>query len=133
MSDPVSKSTSEISKKVLVVEDEPGLRMIVESELTRAGYHVEAISSGVEAIAFLLRNRYDLAILDIALPGKSGIELLQFIRDRNMPTRVILLTTMEGLPAAIKAVRLGADDYVPRPFDAEYLLNAVRMVLRLKN
>lgn len=120
------------SKRILLVEDEQGLRMVVESELTRAGYSVEAIGNGLDAIARLSKERFDLAILDVALPGKSGIEVLQFIRDRQMRTRVIMITGMEGLSVAIKAVKHGADDYIPKPFDAEYLLTSVRTVLKPK-
>jgi len=118
------------AKKVLLVEDEQGLRMVVESELQRAGYDVHAIANGLDAIAKLSRDRFDLAVLDVTLPGKSGIEVLQFIRDRRMSTKVIMLTGMEGLSIAIKAVKLGADDYIPKPFDAEYLLTSIKMVLK---
>ncbi|MDL1892443.1 response regulator [Sphingobacteriales bacterium CHB3] len=120
------------SKRILLVEDEQGLRMVVESELTRAGYSIEAIGNGLDAIARLSKERFDLAILDVTLPGKSGIEVLQFIRDRQMRTRVIMITGMEGLSLAIKAVKRGADDYIPKPFDAEYLLTSVRTVLKPK-
>ena len=124
-----SMETAEKPKKVLVVEDEQGLRMVVESEIARAGYDVESVTNGLEAIGRLSRDRFDLAILDVALPVKSGMEVLQFIRDRQMRTRVIMITGMEGLTVAIKAVKLGAADYIPKPFDPEYLLNSVRTVL----
>ena len=122
----------EKSKRLLVVEDEPGLRMVIESELVRAGYGVDVTGNGLDAIGRLSKERYDLAILDVNLPGKSGLEVLQFIRERQMRTRVIMITGMEGLSIAIKSVKLGADDYIPKPFDAEYLLTAVRNVLRSK-
>lgn len=122
--------TTEKPKKILVVEDEQGLRMVVESEIGRAGYDVESVANGLDAIARLSKEKFDLTILDVTLPGKSGLEVLQFIRDRQMRTRVIMITGMEGLSVAIKAVKLGADDYIPKPFDAEYLLTSVRTVLR---
>jgi DNA-binding response OmpR family regulator len=124
--------TQEKPRKVLVAEGEQGLRMVVESELSRAGYDVESVTSGLDAIARLSKDKFDLALLDVALPGKSSIEVLQFIRDRQMRTRVILLTGMDTLPTAIKAVKLGAADYIPKPFDAEYLLNNVKTVLGLR-
>lgn len=125
-----NSGATERSRRILLVEDEQGLRMVVESELARAGYSVEAIGNGLDAIARLSKERFDLAILDVTLPGKSGLEVLQFIRDRQMRTRVIMITGMEGLSVAIKAVKLGADDYIPKPFDAEYLLTSVRTVLK---
>ncbi|MBX2990424.1 MAG: response regulator [Bacteroidetes bacterium] len=123
---------TESSRRILLVEDEQGLRMVVESELARAGYSVEVLGNGLDAIARLSKERFDLAILDVALPGKSGLEVLQFIRDRQMRTRVIMITGIEGLSAAIKAMKRGASDYIPTPFDAEYLLSSVKAVLREK-
>ncbi|MEO8167922.1 MAG: response regulator [bacterium] len=120
----------ENSKRVLVVEDEQGLRMVVESEIVRAGYDVVSVSNGLDAIATLSKEQFDLAILDVALPGKSGLEVLHYIRERRLRTRVIMLAGMEGISIAIKAVKLGADDYIPKPFDAGYLLASVRTVLR---
>lgn len=117
-------------KKILIVEDEQGLRMLVESEIARAGYDVASVGSGTDAIARLSKEKFDLAILDVTLPGRSGLEILQYIRERHMRTRVIMITGMEGLSVAIKAVKLGADDYIPKPFDSEYLLTAVKNVLR---
>ena len=120
----------EKNARILVVEDEPGLRMVVQSELQRTGYEVDALNSGTDAVVRLSKERYDLVVLDVTLPGKSGLEVLQYIRDKRMPTRVITMTGMEGLSVAIKAVKLGADDYIPKPFDAEYLLTSIKMVLR---
>ncbi|MEK7250480.1 MAG: response regulator, partial [Bacteroidota bacterium] len=113
----MNMNETEKPKRILVVEDEPGLRMVVESEIARAGYDVQSVVNGLDAIARLSKDKFDLAILDVTLPGKSGIEVLQFIRDRRMPTKVIMITGMEGLSVAIKAVKLGANDYIPKPFD----------------
>ena len=121
---------SDRPKKILVADDEPGLRMVVESEIARAGYSVVCLSNGVEAISRLSKERYDLAILDINLPGKSGLEVLKFIRDKNLSTRVLMITGFDSLSNAIKAVRMGADDYIPKPFDGGYLLASVRSVMR---
>jgi len=123
---------AEKQKRILIVEQEPGLRMVVESEIARAGYAVESISNGLDAIARLSRDKFDLAILDVNLPGKSGVEVLQYIRDKKLSTRVLMITGFDTLSTAIKAVRLGADDYVPKPFDGGYLLTMVRTVLRQK-
>ncbi len=122
----------ETGKRILVVEDEPGLRMVVESEIARAGFDVVSVANGLDAITKLSKEKFDLAILDVTLPGKSGIEILQFIHEKRINTRVIMLTGMEGLSVAIKAVKLGADDYIPKPFDAEYLLTSVRTVLTMR-
>ncbi len=120
----------ENSKRILVAEDEPGLRMVVESEIVRAGYDVVSANNGLDAIARLSKEKFDLTILDVSLPGKTGLEVLRFIREKQIGTRVIMLAGMEEISAAIKAVKMGADDYIPKPFDAEYLLTLVRTVLK---
>ncbi len=125
-----TETSTEKQKRILVVEDEPALRIVMESEIARAGYAVESISNGLDAIARLSRDKFDLAILDITLPGKTGIEVLQFIRDKRLPTRTLMITGFDTLSTAIKAVRMGADDYVPKPFDGGYLVACVRTVLR---
>lgn len=125
-----TETSTEKQKRILVVEDEPALRIVMESEIARAGYAVESISNGLDAIARLSRDKFDLAILDINLPGKTGIEVLQFIRDKRLPTRTLMITGFDTLSTAIKAVRMGADDYVPKPFDGGYLVACVRTVLR---
>ena len=122
----------ENSKRILVAEDEPGLRMVIESEIARAGFDVGSVTNGLDAIAKLSKEKFDLTILDVALPGKTGLEVLRFIREKHISTRVIMLTGMESISVAIKAVKLGADDYIPKPFDAEYLLTLVRTVLKLQ-
>jgi DNA-binding response OmpR family regulator len=125
-----TETSTEKQKRILVVEDEPALRIVMESEIARAGYAVESIANGLDAITRLSRDKFDLAILDINLPGKSGIEVLQFIRDKRLPTRTLMITGFDTLSTAIKAVRMGADDYIPKPFDGGYLVASVRTVLR---
>ncbi len=120
----------ENSKRILVADDEPGLRMVVESELARAGYDVASVTNGIDAVARLVKEHFDLTILDVSLPGKSGLEVLHFIREKRLPTRVIMLAGIEGIPAAIKSIRMGAADYIPKPFDAGYLLTSIRTVLK---
>ncbi len=104
--------------------------MVLESEIARAGYDVGSVNNGIDGIARLSKEKFDLAILDVMLPGKTGLEVLKFIRERHLATRVIMLAGMEGMTIAIKALKLGADDYLPKPFDAQYLLTSIRTVLK---
>ncbi|HXG00336.1 MAG TPA: response regulator [Bacteroidota bacterium] len=126
------QNSSERQQKILVVDEEPGLRLVVESEVARAGYAVQCLSNGLDAISRLSKERFDLAILGINLPEKSGLEVLKYIREKHLPTRVLMITGFDTLPAAIKAVRMGADDFIPKPFDGGYLLTVVRNVLKHK-
>lgn len=122
--------TQDMAKRILVVEEEPGLRMVVQSELQRAGYHVDALASGNDATARLSRERYDLVVLNVILPDKSGLDILNFMKERRVSGKIIMIAGMEGTSLAIKALRHGADDFIPKPFDAGYLLRTIRTVLR---
>ena len=111
---------------VLVVDDEPGMRnFLVKTLKPRAGQVFEA-GSAEEAEALLARHRFDLLILDITLPGKSGIQLLKQLRAEGHPGEVILITAFADLDTAIEALRAGAGDFLLKPFRVTQVLNAFR-------
>jgi DNA-binding NtrC family response regulator len=114
---------------VLVVDDEPGMRnFLVKTLAPRSGLVLEA-GSAEEAEELLARHRFDLLILDITLPGKSGIELLKQLRDEGHPGEVILITAFADLDTAIEALRAGAGDFLLKPFRVTQVLNAFRQGL----
>ena len=111
---------------VLVVDDEPGMRnFLVKTLVPRAGQVFEA-GSAEEAEALLARHRFDLLILDITLPGKSGIQLLKELHAAAHPGEVILITAFADLDTAIEALRAGAGDFLLKPFRVTQVLNAFR-------
>ena len=111
---------------VLVVDDEPGMRnFLVKTLVPRAGQVLEA-GSAEEAEALLARHRFDLLILDITLPGKSGIQLLKQLHAEGHPGEVILITAFADLDTAIEALRAGAGDFLLKPFRVTQVLNAFR-------
>ncbi|MBL8343826.1 MAG: sigma-54-dependent Fis family transcriptional regulator [Rubrivivax sp.] len=111
---------------VLVVDDEPGMRnFLVKTLATRAGEVFEA-GSAEDAEGLLARHRFDLLILDITLPGKSGIQLLKQLRAEGHPGEVILITAFADLDTAIEALRAGAGDFLLKPFRVTQVLNAFR-------
>ncbi|MBK9133797.1 MAG: sigma-54-dependent Fis family transcriptional regulator [Betaproteobacteria bacterium] len=111
---------------VLVVDDEPGMRhFLVKTLAPRAGRVFEA-GSAEEAEALLARHRFDLLILDITLPGKSGIQLLKQLHAEGHPGEVILITAFADLDTAIEALRAGAGDFLLKPFRVTQVLNAFR-------
>lgn len=111
---------------VLVVDDEPGMRnFLVKTLSPRAGQVFEA-SSAEEAEVLLARHRFDLLILDITLPGKSGIQLLKDMRAEGHPGEVVLITAFADLDIAIEALRAGAGDFLLKPFRVTQVLNAFR-------
>jgi len=115
---------------VLVVEDEePQLRLIVEI-LGRSGYRVDAAGSVTEALQHLETTVPDLVVCDWRMPGGTGGDLLREIRERALGCSFIVMTAYGSIAHAVEAVRMGADDYLAKPFEREALLMAVRRTLR---
>lgn len=115
--------------RILIVDDEPMVRDVVSRYLAREGYRSDTASTGAEALARLDNDRYDLVLLDIMLPERTGLELLSDVRRRSdMP--VIFLTARADEPDKVLGLELGADDYVTKPFSPRELVALVRSVLR---
>jgi len=114
---------------ILFVDDDVELRGMVKEQLAEEGYQIDEADNGAVAIDRLTAGSYDLVLLDIVMPEKTGLDVLNFIRDRKLPCRVIMLTGVTGLATAIEALNLGASDYITKPYNIEYLLAAIRRVL----
>ena len=111
---------------VLVVDDEPGMRNFLLKTLAPRTAQVLGAGSAEEAEELLAQHRFDLLILDIALPGKSGIQLLKELRERGHHGEVVLITAFADLDTAIEALRAGAADFLLKPFRVTQVLNAFR-------
>lgn len=118
---------------ILLAEDDEDLRTIVRDLLKKSGYAVDEATDGNDALQMLGSDTYDLLLLDINMPGKSGVEVLQYIKQNKLACRVIMLTGTVGLNAAIDSLKLGASDYITKPFNVNYLLASVKRVLSLPN
>jgi two-component system, OmpR family, phosphate regulon response regulator PhoB len=116
------------SGRVLVVDDEPTVREVVASYLVRDGYEVCELDRGDAVMETIERFRPDLVVLDVMLPGASGLELLRDVGPDRIP--VILLTARVEEPDRVLGLELGADDYVTKPFSPRELVARVRTVLR---
>jgi DNA-binding NtrC family response regulator len=114
---------------VLVVDDEPGMRNFLEKTLAPRVAHVLAAETAEDADTLVRRHRFDLVILDIALPGKSGIQWLRELREQGYAGEVVLITAFADLDTAIEALRAGASDFILKPFRVTQLLNAVKQGL----
>jgi DNA-binding NtrC family response regulator len=114
---------------LLVVDDEPGMRNFLLKSLAPRVARVLAAGSAEEAQALMLRHRFDLVILDIAMPGKSGLELLREMRAQGDASEVVLITAFADLDTAIEALRAGAGDFLLKPFRVTQVLNAVQQGL----
>ena len=114
---------------VLVVDDEDALRTVLSSELTNEGYEVRSASDGDEAIDELQKAAFDLVLLDIKMPRLNGFEVLKFIKEHHPASKVVMLTGFADLKNAIESKKLGADDFVSKPYDLVDLLTTIERVL----
>ncbi len=114
--------------KILIVEDEKAIRDLIDMQLTLAGYDCQTAGDGVIGANLIEANSFDLILLDIMLPGVSGFELMDYIRPTKTP--VIFITAKHEVSDRVKGLRLGADDYLVKPFDMVELLARVEAVLR---
>jgi two-component system, OmpR family, phosphate regulon response regulator PhoB len=127
-----SPNTSRMNAHILVVDDEPDISALVAYHLARESYRVRTASSGPEAIRAAEVERPDLIVLDLMLPGMSGLAVLEELRRRpeTQEIPVILLTARKEEQDRIAGLRLGADDYVSKPFSPQELILRVGAVLR---
>ncbi len=116
-------------ERILVVDDEPRYLRLIEFNLAAEGYSVQTAATGEEAVLKTARDRFNLVILDIMLPGIDGFETLSLIREFSHVS-VIMLTARGRDEDKVRGLRLGADDYVTKPFSAQELLARVGAVLR---
>ncbi|WP_309662058.1 response regulator transcription factor [Sphingomonas sp.] len=115
--------------KILIVDDEPQIRTLLKATLARAGYRVVEAANGREALNAKAIDRPDLILLDLGLPDRDGLELVEALR-ADPASRLIILSAREQTEQKVAALDLGADDYVTKPFDTEELLARVRASLR---
>lgn len=116
--------------KVLFLEDEPTIREVLAEYMRMSGYRVTETARGDAAIALLREDAYDIAVLDVMVPGVDGFEVLQYLRDHCPQTAAIMLTALDDEKTQIKAFNLYADDYVIKPVSPILLLKRMETILR---
>lgn len=116
-------------EKILVVDDEAATRRLMEQTLRKQGYEVITASSGDEGLRMVMNENPDLVLLDIQLPGMDGIEVLQRVREISSDIAVVMATAMDDLKVAVKAMRLGAYDYINKPFHIDDLVLTVNKAM----
>ncbi len=123
--------TSEVvaDAKILVIDDEAGIRESLEVLLTLEGYRVEMAIDGEEGLARLEKHTYDLVLLDLQLPGQSGLELLPQIHERYPELPVVMITAYGTVDNVVEAIRSGAENFVQKPWDNEKLLADIRSAI----
>ena len=116
--------------KVLVVEDDRTVGQYLRRGLEEAQYQADLVSDGFEALRLASGELYDVVVLDLRLPGMSGLEVLRTLRDRGIPTPILILTAQDAVGQKVEALRAGADDYVTKPFSFEEVLARVEALSR---
>jgi DNA-binding response OmpR family regulator len=115
---------------VLVIEDDPTVGSFIRRGLEEQRYQVELVANGEEGERLAAAEAFDLVILDMRLPGKSGLDVLQSLRARGFEKPVLVLTAQDAVDAKVRTLRAGADDYVTKPFAFEELLARVEALSR---
>lgn len=118
-----------MANSILFVDDDEDLRQIVADQLAASGYDVDSAEDGEIAIEKLQGKQYEVVLLDITMPNKSGMDVLRFTKDHSLSCKVIMLTGMVGLSIAIESIKLGAADYITKPYNMDYLLSSIKRAL----
>lgn len=116
--------------KILIIEDEPSLHELIERALVNEGYVVESAADYIAAETKVAGYNYDCILLDIMLPGGSGLDILKRLRDMSRRENVIIISARDSVDDRVAGLELGADDYLPKPFHMSELVARVRSVLR---
>src|SRR5437879_6240581 len=108
--------------RILAVDDDPPLLQPLVLAMERAGHSVASAHSGTEALRLISEDRFDVLLTDWLMPGVDGIELTRRVRDTRRPPAILLMSSLSGPEARTHAIQAGADEYLPKPIDAEDLL-----------
>ena len=120
------------ASRVLVVDDEPPIRRFLRTGLSAQGYHVIEAEDGASARVMLRQNAVDVIVLDLGLPGVDGFEIIKQLREQGSTIPVVVLSSRTDEAGKVRALDLGADDYVTKPFGMDELLARLRTALRHK-
>jgi two-component system copper resistance phosphate regulon response regulator CusR len=116
--------------KIIIVEDDKTVGQYVQHGLEEQHYHADLVDDGLEGLRLISGGKYDLAVLDLRLPGMNGVEMVRTLRDRGIGIPILVLTAQDALESKVAALRAGADDYVTKPFAFEELLARVEALAR---
>ena len=126
----MSAPSSPAAKRVLLVEDEPGLVVTLTDRLKSEGYQVSSATDGPSALSVASKQHFDVILLDVMLPGVSGFDVCRDLRQQGIKTPIIMLTARGQVMDKVLGLKIGADDYLTKPFDMLELLARVEVQLR---
>ncbi len=119
-----------MNPKLLLVEDEPSLAIVLADRLEREGYSVATVDNGNAAIATALRDGFDVMVLDVMIPGRNGFEVCRELRSQGSTVPILMLTARGEVKDRVAGLKTGADDYLTKPFDTTELLARIEALLR---
>jgi two-component system alkaline phosphatase synthesis response regulator PhoP len=119
-----------VSRRILIVEDEAALRLALSDRLRSEGYTVEVAGDGDQGFASARQGTFDLVLLDVMLPGRSGFDLCRDLRREGVDTPILMLTARGEVLDRVLGLKLGADDYLVKPFETAELLARIEALLR---
>ncbi|MFO7929089.1 MAG: response regulator [Candidatus Humimicrobiaceae bacterium] len=117
-----------MSKKILIVDDEQNIRKTLKQCLANEGYDIDIAVNGEEALKKIKDDNFDLVLLDIKMPGMNGMEVLNKLRERKDSTNVVMMTAYGTVERAVEAMKLGAIDFLSKPFTPEEIRNLVKKI-----
>ena len=121
------------NKKILLVEDDPNFGIVLKDYLSMNDYEVTHAKNGMEGFEKFKKDDYDLCILDVMMPYKDGFTLAKEIREKNEEVPIIFLTAKAMKEDVLKGYKVGADDYLNKPFDSEVLLMKIQAIMQRKS
>lgn len=119
-------------KKLLIIDDEENIRKMLKQSLEKDGYNIELALNGEEGFEKVKDSNYDLILLDLNLPGMDGIEVLEKLREDDISTPVLIVTGYGSVDSAVKVMKLGAIDYLQKPFNPKDIKEQVQQILQRK-
>jgi DNA-binding response OmpR family regulator len=122
-----------MNERILIVEDDAAIALGLEDDLSMEGYHVSVVSDGIEGAEKAIDEAFDLVILDLMLPGKSGYDVCREIRRKQPSLPVLMLTARSQEAEKVLGLEMGADDYVTKPFSPLELRARIKALLRRSN
>ncbi len=117
-------------ESILIVDDDINLCTVLKEELSEVGYEAEFVNNGDSAFEFLSNKHADLLLLDLKMPGKNGFDVLRELHEKMIAVKVIVLTAYADVKSAIDSAKLGATDFISKPYDFDELLITIRKVLQ---
>jgi two-component system alkaline phosphatase synthesis response regulator PhoP len=126
----MSDKSSAADKKILIVEDEAALATTLRDRLRKEGYRVQVAKDGTTGFQVAAGEPFDLIVLDVMLPGQSGLEVCEKLRERGSGTPILMLTARRQLADKVAGLKTGADDYLTKPFQMAELLARVQALIR---